>query len=366
MADPRSGRSRTRQWQALGVGAAGVAVVFGLGPTAQADAPGVPSTPATAPEGPRAPAPATEAKATVSTPKVAANYGYQKYRVGVQIKSGAYVPPGTTTAGTVLTITERGPAVGGTQTHTCTTDASTAEPGSTATFCLVPVTSSPQALRANRAGVPTPPGAPNDELFTAGPGDRITVTQTTVEPNLLLDTTTAKLKRCTITDPNAPPICVDSNGDTLSTDLIFTDPGLPPVAVDDNYSVVQPNSVDIQVLTNDTTHGAPPTVTVDSGPSDGTLTVDPAVGAFTYKPKASFTGTDHYTYTLSTANGSSTAVVTIVVTAAAVTPPPSTPPPLANTGTHAGQLLELGGALLLSGGGALALGRRRQPRRHAL
>jgi len=163
-----------------------------------------------------------------------------------------------------------------------------------------------------------------------------------------------------------------------STDLIFTDPAPPPIAVDDHYATVQPNSVDIHVLVNDTTYGAPANVTVDSGPSDGTLTVAEATqgqlkaalatadGHFTYQPDPGFTGTDHFTYTLSTANGTSTAVVTIVVTAPVVTtPPPSSPPPLADTGTQSAQLIELGGALLLAGGGAVALGRRRRLGQHA-
>jgi len=370
--------SRLLHWRSLGVGAAGVAVAFAVAPSSHADAPGVATTSPATPDTAGNPAATTTTKAAAVT----ANYGFQKFRVGVQIKSGAYVPDGTTTAGTELTITETGPSTDGhKQVTTCTTDASTAEAGSTATFCLVPDQDSVQAqARVHGTGTPTPPGVPTDELFTAGPGDKITITQTSVNANLLTDPSPQVLTRCKALDPNAP-VCLSADGNsTLSTDLIFTDPAPPPVAVDDHYSTVQPNSVDIHVLANDTTHGAPANVTVDSGPSDGTLTVAAAVagavkpalatadGHFTYQPNAGFTGTDHFTYTLSTANGTSTAVVTIVVTAPAVTPPASPPPsgpPLANTGTHSGQLIELGGAMLLSGVSVLALARRRRPGQRA-
>jgi len=375
-------RSRSRQWRAIGVGAAGVAVAFAVAPSSHADAPGVPTTPTASGDTAGKAGPAAT---TAPAPALRANYGYQKYRVGVQIKSGAYVPEGTTTAGTELTITETGPGVEGhKQVSTCTTDASTALPGTTATFCLAPVEDVAAAARAHGTGTPTPPSAPNDQLFTANPGDKIVITQTSVNANLLTDPTAQVLTRCTVPDGNTP-VCVAADGHSiLSTDLIFTDPAPPPIAVNDHYATVQPNAVKIHVLTNDTTYGAPTTVTVDSGPSDGTLTLDstepgaqpaaaaakPALGTSTtgnyvYQPKAGFTGTDHFTYTIATANGTSTAVVTIDVTAPAVTPPPSSPPPLANTGTHSGQLVEIGGALLLGGAGVLALGRRRRPARAA-
>src|SRR3954469_17074420 len=99
--------TRLLRWRSLGVGAAGVAVAFAVAPSSHADAPGVSTTP-TSPDTAGNPAATTTKPAAVT-----ANYGYQKFRVGVQIKSGAYVPEGTTTAGTELTITETGPSVEG-------------------------------------------------------------------------------------------------------------------------------------------------------------------------------------------------------------------------------------------------------------
>src|SRR4029077_14483319 len=136
-------------------------------------------------------------------------YGFQKYRVGVQVKSGAFVPPGTTTAGTELTVTDT-PLEGEPSTFTCTTDASTAEPGSTATFCLS-TTDAPSKLEKNFLSAhpnlttgPTPITAPTDEQFLAFPGDTIPITQTTVEPNLVTDPSTATLDPCAAADVPTP------------------------------------------------------------------------------------------------------------------------------------------------------------------
>lgn len=288
-------------------------------------APAAPSR-AAAVHGAAKPKPAgTSTKVTAKS--LAPNFGFQKYRVGVQVKSGAYVPPGTTTAGTKLTITETGPAVpNGTATSTCTTDASTATAGSTATFCLaapppLAVRKLQQRYRPDLTTRPTPDGAPSDEQFLAFPGDTVTVTQTTVEPNLLLDPATASIAPCTA--PEGPPVCVDpATGALLSTDEIFDDPGLPPVAVNDSAHTTFGQGVTVDVLPNDTTHGAPVTVTVTvaAAPAHGTAIVHAAANTATihYQPKAGFFGVDHFRYTLTTANGSSTATVTVTVTA----PPP--------------------------------------------
>src|SRR5690606_31956273 len=70
------------------------------------------------------------------------------------------------------------------------------------------------------------------------------------------------------------------------------------------------------VLGNDTdVENDPLTAVLDSGPANGTLTLNPD-GSFTYTPKANWNGTDNFTYRASdgTAN-SNVATVTITVNA---------------------------------------------------
>jgi hypothetical protein len=278
---------------------------------------------------------------------VVANYGFQKYRVGVQVKSGAFVPPGTTTAGTELEVTDT-PLSGPATSFACQTVAATAVVGSTATWCQSdqnlptalantarvknyvashPVLKKYLALHPDLTTGPTPPDAPGNQQFLAFPGDTVTITQTTVEPNLVTDTETGTVLPC-IVPGDSLPFCSDS------TDVVFDDNGLPPVATNDTATDVTPASVDINVLANDEAHGAPVTLTINGNPAHGTATVDasaltkinPAISPsvttgpnITYKPDAGFLGIDHFTYLLSTPNGTSTATVTITV----IAPPPT-------------------------------------------
>jgi hypothetical protein len=111
----------------------------------------------------------------------------------------------------------------------------------------------------------------------------------------------------------------------------FVDPGQPPVAKDDTARDVQPASVTIDVLKNDTTLPGEPTsiskvgkpkhgtAVVVGGASPAAKTAVRAAAASTpmvkYTPAAGFVGTDTFTYTLSTPNGVSTARVTVTVVA---------------------------------------------------
>src|SRR3954471_20670268 len=86
-----------------GAGVAGVAAVFSVAPFAHAD-------PVNADSGSAATAPQGDATATTPGTKtvravaVAPNFGFQKIRVGVQVKDGSFVPAGTTTAGSEISI----------------------------------------------------------------------------------------------------------------------------------------------------------------------------------------------------------------------------------------------------------------------
>lgn len=129
---------------------------------------------------------------------------------------------------------------------------------------------------------------------------------------------------------------------TLDTNLITKSPcstttPTPPVATDTSAtSAGQPVSV---VLHGTDSTGAPVTYTITSGPSNGTLgPIDQATGTVTYTPNAGYSGPDSFTYTVSSANGTSntaTATMTITPPAPVVTPPgPGVTPPTPVTTTH--------------------------------
>jgi hypothetical protein len=337
---PRPARTRLRRTLIAGAaGAAGLAAVtLVIVPEAQANAGTAPSAPKADVQVPVASASANTV--AITSPAVAPDYGYQKVRVGVQVKSGAWVPDGTTTAGTVLQLTETGPNSGVDDSETCNTDADTQVEGSTATYCVFDqenakaVAARAEAGRTAKGAIspdltsgPTPSDVPSDELYVLAPGDTLTITQSTVEPNLLTDPATATVGPCT--ENVSDGYCFVDSGlnDPLETDEIFDDPGLPPLAVDDSGSVINPGTVEVNVLGNDTTHGAPASISIVSGPSHGTAVVvnqisahaksasadDPTVPEISYTPTGNFTGVDHLKYELSTANGSSIATVTITV-----------------------------------------------------
>ncbi len=64
------------------------------------------------------------------------------------------------------------------------------------------------------------------------------------------------------------------------------------------------------MLAKDRVNGA--TISAHTAPTHGTLTLL-GTGAFTYVPRPSFSGTDHFTYTLRNSVGRSTATVSIQV-----------------------------------------------------
>ncbi len=98
-----------------------------------------------------------------------------------------------------------------------------------------------------------------------------------------------------------------------------------PDAVGDGYSVDEDDVLVVDtpgVLANDDDPDLDPmTAVMDTGPSDGGLTLD-ADGGFTYTPSTDFFGSDSFTYHAE-ANGESSNVVTVSIIVTAVNDPPS-------------------------------------------
>jgi len=89
---------------------------------------------------------------------------------------------------------------------------------------------------------------------------------------------------------------------SLQFDHLEINPNIAPVAIDDTVSRLEDSLIQISVLDNDfDSENAllPNTVTVTSGPANGSTIIDPTTGVITYIPLAGFVGTDTFTYTVS-------------------------------------------------------------------
>jgi methionine-rich copper-binding protein CopC len=100
---------------------------------------------------------------------------------------------------------------------------------------------------------------------------------------------------------------------------------VPPIANNDTYPApplignisINSSLIGFSVTANDS-HNSPITITAFDATSahGGTVsmtTSGPGIGQFTYNPKAGYTGADSFTYTISNANGSSTATVSLTL-----------------------------------------------------
>jgi hypothetical protein len=108
---------------------------------------------------------------------------------------------------------------------------------------------------------------------------------------------------------------VTSSGtsNTTTVTVVVTPVANPPVANPDNATTPQEQAVSIAVLTNDNVNGALQNIMLQSSPANGSVIL--SGNNFVYTPAAGFSGTDQFTYSITTANGTSnTTTVTIVVT----------------------------------------------------
>ncbi len=123
---------------------------------------------------------------------------------------------------------------------------------------------------------------------------------------------------------------------TVNSDGI-PEPNSPPVANNDSATLTENTSRVINVLSNDTDpEGSPLTVTIQSGPVHGNVTVN-ANKTITYTPFANYTGSDSFVYKVNDGgiNGTDTATVSLTVNDDGISdpPPPTNIAPVANNDT---------------------------------
>lgn len=102
----------------------------------------------------------------------------------------------------------------------------------------------------------------------------------------------------------------------------------PPVAVDDSASTDEETPVTIDVLANDRdVEGAldPGSVTVTSGPANGSTSVNSGNGRVTYTPNVNFSGPDSFVYRVADGAGA-TDTATVTVSVRSVNDPPTITP----------------------------------------
>ena len=344
----RGARTRRIAIRVAGIGAVGAAGALLAAPVAQAAAP----APAVGGAVTTSPTPSSASTSPSANVAIQPNYGFQKARVGIRVAPGAVVPAGTSLAGATLHVK----MADGTNMAeaTCTT---LADGFCDASFQNLPIqggalnfsAAQVQAARAQAAAKAAATNVPPNEEILVFPGASLTVTQLTAPKNLLIDTRTLTLAPCLAVNG---PTC-----DPSETDLVFNDRGLPPVAKNDTATSTDSRTVTIKVVGNDSGAGAPITLKSVGAAKHGTTSIKN--GAIVYVPDPKFSGTDTFSYTISTANGISTALVSVKVTAPPVVAAASDAPQLANTGSSNTQPLELGlGAV--AAGLALTFGARRR------
>ncbi|MGJ9422551.1 Ig-like domain-containing protein [Aeromicrobium sp. CF3.5] len=300
--------------------------------------------------------------------EIVTDFGYRKFRVGVQVADGSFVPEGGT-IGSTFEITFTG-GEGGTEVITCTTEPRFFDEGAdnpdAESVCPGDSDSGFPFPGSQARSVDISDGDENDiQTYFLEPGETATIVQTGAVEGLEASADTAVLSPCETGEES------ETCGDIFATaDVIFDNEGTPPVAVDDSATTDEGEAVDIDLLANDDPSITPITgVEIDDDASNGTVTIDDD-GVARYTPDADFSGTDTFAYTLTTQNGSDTATVTVQVEADEVIAPvaeevdepreaAAVSSALPNTGGPDLSLLGYG-ALLLTGGGWLTLRSRRR------
>lgn len=351
-------------------------------------------------------------------------FGAGKLRVAtasIQKDGTSFYPAGASLAGAQMQFTIT-PSTGSATTQTCVTDAGGTcpsgpiDPTATVTFAQLTPPTGP-GLVVDSHTPTAPPCDPNVGFpFNPCPADDQIFTDAGTPPVAADDSATTRIDShgvdvavlandATGGDPTAKVSAVttavhgtatftatgvhytpaagfygtDAFGYTLSatngtsTAVVRVTVTAPPVATRDaattkGATTGAGTAVTIDVLANDEARGGGAlTLTGVGHPAHGSAVV--VAGQVVYTPAAGFAGTDRFTYTISTADGTATGTVSVVVTAPptpTVTHQPETASaaPLATTGTPTAALLG-SGALLVGSGGLLAgVARRRRRPRH--
>ena len=359
-------------------------------------------------EAPATDVPADEAEAPA--PVVAPNYGTQKLRVGVQQADGSWIDRDASFAGTTMTVTitggvdEEGAPLPDVTTSCVVTDEATIEE-----LVLDTEPPFPGEVDCEFSG-----GSEiNDTLYTLAPGQSATIVPdaASAPAGIVLDPTPVVVEPCVVVEN---PDIFQCGGFLAFVSVVVEATGPAPVVGDDVVDVAPGETVELDVLANDTDLPCAPvtSVSIEDAPARGTASVvgeltvlerpadcdvtppapelAPAAAAITapstlrvrYTAPTGFAGADAFTYSLASVNGTTTGTVTVNVVAPVVTPPVVNPPVtgpvsvgdlgsgtgtrgsngrLPSTGGPAGELLALGAVLVAAGLGATAV-RRREPR----
>ncbi len=114
--------------------------------------------------------------------------------------------------------------------------------------------------------------------------------------------------------------------DSATVTVIVSPVNAPPVAEDDSVTTNKDTPTVIAVLANDSdVDGSldPATVSIVSGPDNGSVSVDLVSGDVTYTPDAGFSGADSFVYAVSDDDGGTdSATVIVTVTTSGQAPPP--------------------------------------------
>lgn len=314
---------------------------------------------------------------------VVPDFGSQKVRVGVQLADGAYVPEGTSLAGSVLQITITGGVDGD---------------GAELPDESFPCTTTGNSFGQGSGQSSTCDGGNFDGSFDLDAGRTMTVQHLSSPPGVAVNPEPIVIGTCDLNE------VVSCSG---TRDALVTVTGTLPAANPDAVSTSFGTPILIDVLANDDSgNGAPLTgLSIAEQPTHGTAEVvgevpaseepEPEPSADTevattqqaqvaaaptvaaapspvqvlYTPNAGFAGTDTFVYAVSTPNGTVTGVVTVQVLAAAPTTPGAVTPGavtpvrtgvLPSVGGSDATLVGLGALLVTAGVATVAAGRRRE------
>lgn len=94
-----------------------------------------------------------------------------------------------------------------------------------------------------------------------------------------------------------------------------------PVALPDSTATPESTPVTIPLFANDSVGDGPITITANSDPGHGTVTINPTTGQAIYSPTPGFNGVDTFTYSVTDANND-TSTTTVTITVSSVDDPP--------------------------------------------